>query len=334
MLHFLAIPARFIPSSLASPTTAAPPPGQELTRAKGIPHEIVRQSHPLAAHPNHSPVLDVRFPSLTHASFRHLRRAYGSWSPGSKSRVKYDPARQSYSITDFLPPALQALHGCCFEPETNEEGSVHLHYQCWGHALDVLCLAKRGSAWRQLPRWLRRDDVDDERLTLACPDSRDAWAAIRAHTTLVARGFNSSGRWAAEANLQPGDLVLIYHDNTGSFKPGTVWLDHCAIWIDRSLLWEKAGSGASTPFRLVDTETFGRSWDTPPGVFRAEVRRPKRWKRWLSTSDLSLRGRYAGTGGGMGGGTDGGEPPRPPPQRPPQGPHPGGRTRDATPRRG
>ena len=295
-LLWCAAASRFLPPSLSNQVLASHP-GQ-LSRASGIVHHFVSRTNEAAAHPNFGEVLDVRFPSLTRESFHRLQRAYGGWSPGSRSRVKYNSSRRDYSILDFLPPAMQACHGHLFEPEVGANSSVHLHYQCYGHALDVLRLAKR-PPWR-FSRWLRRRVGHDERLTLSCPDSRDAWTAIRAHTTLVASGFNASGGWAAEADLRPGDVVLVFHDNTGRYKPGSVWLDHCAIWLDRTLLYEKSGSGATTPFRLVDTATFGKSWDTPSGVFRAEVRRPKRRWSWLRPCDLSLRGRYAGGGGGSG----------------------------------
>ena len=276
--------AEFLPRTLTGPVSHA---GRPLRHAGGIGHRIVQYSNPTAKHPNFEPVLDVAFDPLTRRQFAQLRRTYGAWSPGSRSRVRYERGR-SYSLLDFLPPALQATWGLCFLPEI--EGGVHLHYQCYGFALDALSLARR--PWPS--RWRR------ERLILSCPDSRATWSALVETTTLVARGFDARGGWAAQrdASLRPGDVVLVYHDNSGAYKPGSVWLDHVAIWLDDGLLFEKAGSGASTPFRLVDAATFGRSWDIG-GVFRTEVRRPKPLRGGGGGGggvsvrrDLGLRGSY------------------------------------------
>lgn len=68
---------------------------------------------------------------------------------------------------------------------------------------------------------------------------------------------------ATDNVIRPGDVILIYHDNTGQFKPYDVWLDHTVMFIDVGLILEKSGSGNTTPFRLIDYNTFEASWGDP-----------------------------------------------------------------------
>jgi hypothetical protein len=108
-------------------------------------------------------------------------------------------------------------------------------------------------------------------------------------TTFVADDFSRDNNYAADSNLQPGDIVLIYHDNTKQYAQYQVWLDHVAMYVDQGLLLEKSGSGAETLFRFVDYDTFDKSWGI--GVLQFQVRRPRRVVDVVQ--DLSLNGRYS-----------------------------------------
>ena len=63
---------------------------------------------------------------------------------------------------------------------------------------------------------------------------------------------------------------MLWHQNAGE----EMYLDHVAIFVDDDLYLEKAGSGAETPFRLIDWDGLVASW--PPAVFEWDWRRRKR----------------------------------------------------------
>ena len=73
---------------------------------------------------------------------------------------------------------------------------------------------------------------------------------------------------ARNSQLQPGDYLLIWHQNRGQ----KLYLDHIALLLDDDLYFEKAGSGDNTPFRVATWEQLIADW--VPFVFHFEWRRP------------------------------------------------------------
>jgi len=255
-------------------------------------YEIEYYINPDARHPNFRPILNIQFPHLNRSQFRSLQKLY---SPcGGKSLVKYQRGKTCYSFLDLLSPIVQATWGHRFEPE-NKFGPAPLYYQCYGFILDVLSLTQNRRParilrpwtwWNSGPRMMAR-----EKLTIWAPDSRAAYEALHATTTLVSDDFSVSNDYAERDGIQPGDVIIIYHDNSGRFNKYGVWLDHVAMYVDGGILLEKSGSGPGTTFRLIDYATFDKSWGI--GVFLLQVRRPMKAKTISIPIDLTVGGKYS-----------------------------------------
>jgi len=232
--------------------------------------------NPTAAHPAFEPVLDIRFSNLTRRQFRKLRNLYRGC--GSSHKMQY---QSNCTVVDFLSPWAQATWGTLFQPE-DERGRAPLFYQCYGFMLDIMQLnhGQRKKKWLRPWKWFHPRHMYP---TLSTPDSRSAYEALLERTDLVANDFPTP-------DALPGDVIMIYHDNSGKFQPYDVWLDHMLMFVDGGLLLEKSGSGNTTPFRLVDYNTFESSWGIP-GVFLKQVRRPRRNISILK--DLTLEGTYS-----------------------------------------
>jgi hypothetical protein len=67
--------------------------------------------------------------------------------------------------------------------------------------------------------------------------------------------------------VQPGDVLLIFHRHDDR-----EYLDHTAIAVDQQVVFEKAGTGDTVPYRLIDLGTIRQIWN--PQVFTYEWRRP------------------------------------------------------------
>lgn len=78
-------------------------------------------------------------------------------------------------------------------------------------------------------------------------------------------------KFLRNANLQPGDVILIWHKN----QFGEAYLDHVAIFIDDDLYYEKSGTGDDVPFRLTDYEGLTTAWPIYIGVFIVDWKRLK-----------------------------------------------------------
>jgi hypothetical protein len=268
--------------------------------------EIIKCNNLDASHPNFVPILNVKFPpSLTKRQFRKLQRLYGNCGGRSLSMSSHK-RNTSYEILDFLSPMVQATWGHRFRNE-DELGPAPLFYQCYGFLLDVLMQkqvlgqSRRRYLFRPW-RWFRRryPVAASANLypTLSTPDFRAVYQALLETTSLVSTDFssNNENNYAQPDGIQPGDLILIYHDNSNKFESYEVWLDHLVMYVDGGFLLEKSGSGEGTTFRLVDYETFDKSWGI--GVFQLQVRRPtttKNKKRAMIgvAKDLTLGGKYS-----------------------------------------
>ena len=197
--------------------------------------------------------LDAVFAPCDEATFETLKRAYGGWS-ASRSAVAWEAGRD-FRLSDLLPPLAQALCGRRFTPTTS--GDVLCNANCWGFAYSVLEAAAAPS----------------DSVTVSAGAHGDAWAALVAVTDRVQSTLEQGHDLLGEqrnAALAPGDVLMLWHQNTGE----EMYLDHVAILVDDDLYLEKAGSGAETPFRLIDWDGLVASW--PPAVFEWDWRRRKR----------------------------------------------------------
>lgn len=227
----------------------------ELALAKNIPYQCrvtTDASIPLEVWQER---LSFHFGKLSQADFIFLQNTYGGWSQ-SPSSVVFD-RHKSYRLIDFLPPLIQAFNEHRFIPEETRfkqdttDLTKYLYMNCWGLIYEVLRAAKNpqaqptifmGQASLMLAQ-LRHNS--DKLLTLSEPSE-----------------FPLPGRLS-----KPGDIILITHKSS----TGDEYLDHIVMVIDDGIYFEKAGTGADVPIRLIDEATLLQIWQ--PGVFRYELRR-------------------------------------------------------------
>ncbi len=247
----------------------------KLTEVTEIPHQclvIKDLSKPLEVWQSR---LAFDFGQLSQTDFKKLQTIYGGWNH-QKSRVTYHP-QQSYQLIDFLPPLVQALNSHHFIPEVNElkldqqqnyhsfgdakksagkplEIKPSLYLNCWGITYEI---------WRAATQ-------PNSKPTLFMAQSSLMLEQIQLNSIKIF-SLEQSGQSVIPGLItQPGDLVLIWHRS----KSGNIYLDHTAIAVADGVYFEKAGTGADVPIRLIDQATLLKIWS--PGVFNYEIRRLKK----------------------------------------------------------
>ena len=230
----------------------------ELTEAKNIPHQckiISDRDNSLEVWQDR---LTFDFGKLSLAEFNYLKNVYSGWSK-TKTAVVYNSAKH-YQLIDFLPPLIQALNNHRFIPESqainNQQlpsaiQTKQLYMNCWGVTYEVLRAAKNSQAKPAIfmgqgslvLNTLRRNS--QQLLTFSEPEQ------------------------IPKSVIQPGDVIFVSHKSS----TGHEYLDHIAVAIDDGIYFEKAGTGANVPMRIIDESTLRQIWQ--PGVFNYEVRRLK-----------------------------------------------------------
>ena len=170
-------------------------------------------------------LMDVRFDRLTKTQFAYLVFAYGDAAiGGGNSRVKY-VAGKTYFLSDFLPPAMQALIFHNFwnevkEVEQNERAAVTTN--CWGTAYEMV----RGAP--------------DGQITLFYGDDVQILNLLRDYrfSTHVP---SPDEKKIENPNAQFGDVILFLSGKD---------LVHATVYIDKNLQFEKAGYHTTSPYRL------------------------------------------------------------------------------------
>eukprot|EP00128_Syssomonas_multiformis_P005149 Colp12_sorted_trinity150504_noHs@20672 len=201
-----------------------------------------------------------------------LRQTYSGWS-ASPSRVQYRSGER-YTLLDFLPPIMQATSSKRFKTQHhtyalpdfafgNEKKQVDQDCQflinCWGFAYEVVYSMM----------------TKTDRLTFTLSSPIVAYAVFfddaKFQHVQTSRSNKALMGDATQRNknLQPGDVVLIWHQNRGE-EP---YLDHIAVFIDEDLYFERAGTGDDVPFRLTDWKGLTTSW--VPIAFNYDWRRVK-----------------------------------------------------------
>jgi hypothetical protein len=248
-----------------------------------IPYEGFAFNYTNAALDTFALSLDVDFFStLTEAQFNKLKATYCSswWNISSGSQVRYTPG-QSYTLTDFLPPAMQALSGKHFHAQEDvfalpyfvSGNEMKLKNQtclflinCWGFAYNMLYYSRLPSA--EVKASGLYFSVASPTVAYSAFWDSDFFEPIQSSSQNQEYLTNESLR---NANLQPGDVILIWHKN----QLGEAYLDHVAIFIDDDLYYEKSGTGDDVPFRLNDYKGLTTAWPIYIGVFIVDWKRLK-----------------------------------------------------------
>lgn len=234
----------------------------KLKRAKNIANQcqvITDARNPLKVWQER---LSFQFGRLSTTEFNYLINTYGDWSE-SKTSVTYDQDR-NYQLIDFLPPIVQALEGHRFVPESHKLRSQvanvkgfpadmqqQLYMNCWGLVYEVLRMAQDSQA--QPAIFMGQGSI---MLDLLRNNSEQLIALQEPEDNIP------------QSITKPGDMMLIMHRSS----TGHEYLDHVAIAIDDGIYFEKAGTGAEVPIRIIDEKTIRQIWQ--PGVFSYELRRP------------------------------------------------------------
>jgi hypothetical protein len=230
--------------------------------------------------------LDFMISNVTDASqFYAIFSVYApllrNWYNFPDGKVSYNPEQSTYFLSQFLPPFMQATSTGRFHVEHKNfslpdvpmslsagklvitEQTAILTANCWGTVYEYLKFVTQ-----------KQYSVLDTHFTLAVSDSKVALEFFTNSSmfTLLKTTYQSSKedifgeRTVRNEDLQPGDFVLIWHQNRDG-----VYLDHAAVFIDEDLYFERAGTGDFVPFRLNDWAGITSSWI--PGVFEYEFRR-------------------------------------------------------------
>lgn len=196
------------------------------------------------------------FGKLSLFEFQQLKYAYGG-AYQSKSLVTYNRDR-SYQLIDFLPPIIQVLNNHRFIPESTvvkfpaKTLSKQLYMNCWGVVYEILRAAQDPLAKPAL--FMGQGSI---MLNLLRDNSQQLLS------------FNEPEFSIPDTITQPWDVILVMHTSSTGYQ----YLDHIAIAIDDGIYFEKAGTGADVPIRIIDEATLRQIWQ--PGVFNYEIRRLK-----------------------------------------------------------
>lgn len=221
----------------------------KLSAVINIPHtctEIIDQDNPLEVWQNQ---LSFDFGRISRPEFNQLQKIYSGWSR-SESSVYYDQ-NKSYKLIDFLPPIIQALNSHRFIPES--ANGKQLYMNCWGLIYEILRAAKDPEAKPAI--FMAQGSM---MLDLLRDQSNPVITLLEPEDFPISKNIT-----------QPGDILLAMHKSS----TGKEYLDHIAIAIDDGVYFEKAGTGADVPIRIIDEVTLRKIWQ--PGVFNYELRRLK-----------------------------------------------------------
>lgn len=220
------------------PVSQVKPCDLRLNHSKDIPHRCLQYIDQSVRWPFWQTSLGFQFGKLSKAQWRTLFQHYGSWH---HHRSPYHPARH-YSLLDFLPPVIQSLDRHRFINETQSLSPLsesQLVTNCWGTTYEILRLSQRSTA---------------ESPVLFVTEAQPMLHLLRRISTPVT------------TTVQPGDVLLVYHRHGNQ-----QYLDHTALAIDSQIVFEKAGTGDTVPYRLIDLGSIRQIWN--PQIFTHEWRR-------------------------------------------------------------
>lgn len=197
---------------------------------------------------------EISFHGLTDAESAALRELYSGYSL-RKSQVA--AGRAVYTLTDFLPPVVQALEGHTFRvekellegPAAVEFGArirwLHTSLNCWSTAWEIARLAKTPAGGGA-----------DDAFSLFGISGPEILPRLREdRTTTHIQGARTELPeelaplyWPERnAKLQTGDLLLISHLESD----GREMLEHVATFVDHDIYFEKTALNDDAPLRIV-----------------------------------------------------------------------------------
>mmetsp|Transcript_79540 Transcript_79540/g.233851 ORF Transcript_79540/g.233851 Transcript_79540/m.233851 type:complete len:425 (-) Transcript_79540:182-1456(-) len=261
-------------------------PGEEACEVSlgmsGLPRaRCIRRRDLRATLPVWNASLDFRFGLLSEEQFNSLLHTYSAWW-GGMGDLPYNASRH-YFLTDLLPPHVQALQGFVFAAEERPRpsgprfpypaDSIYHTYNntilvpnCWSTVYEVLCFAAA-----------RRAGVPPSAAGIPffvyATGDQPIISWLDNATEHVSGPEDALG---LPSTRQPGDIVLVWIDEPWRTRRRLV---HTLLLVDPNLVFEKAGSGDTTPYRLIDLVTVHKAWD--PQLFKYEVRRP-----WLGPETI------------------------------------------------
>lgn len=206
--------------------------------------------------------LEVRLGRLTLDQYENLMAHYGN-----ASRVAYDP-RKEYELLDFLHPAIQATANKALEPEGYDTESLY--------ALDFDQL---GEETQSIVWPLEKNGVS---FLANCWNTTTQILRLM-HPDLARQEMNYSiywpGRWSindelksselsrlvGEEEIRAGDALLI--SATGDLADSEGMIQHTALVLSDSLVFEKTDSSENDPFRISFREDVLKKYR---GIFEPE----------------------------------------------------------------
>lgn len=224
----------------------------QFSRAAPFAHKVLRKKVAAGKYFFDSDFYDAEFYNLSENDFNALKERFGAWS-SSKSAVKYAP-NKTWSLSVFLPPAMQATLEHTFFPEVHtrslpnvfgpnatgerENTPVTLLSNCWGTAYEIIRAAQSDENALTLfyaPQKLARDVFIDSKWSEEIrPISKENFSDVQKRNE----------------GLRTGDVLLV----------GDKWLQHVAIFIDNDFYFEKAGSGETALYRITHWNLLQQTW--------------------------------------------------------------------------
>lgn len=222
--------------------------------------------------------LDFLFGKVSKEQWETLRHQYTApWAGSSilsgSTRLfsPYDD-KHEYSLKDFLPVTVRALADYNFVEEDESlpagvplppappaapklyEKSVMVP-NCWATVYETLRTIVQGRA-----------DDSDVFHDVFSTDDKDAQLWLESATTEVPGLYT-----AAERKF--GDVMFVFLHDAGMKR---TLLEHAFIFMDNDVVFEKAGTGAKNPYRLIDIATVEKEWKPTlqGGLFEWKLHRP------------------------------------------------------------
>ncbi len=195
----------------------------------------------------------VVFGKLSEQDFSKLSKEFGG-----RSKVPYQVER-SYEATDFLPPALQALHGRDLELP---EAKVLPGSKDWEFILPLdedkrvdLTANCHGTAWEAMQAY---QDVGQLEIYFGDAVRMDGQLEDESLFEKLGQLEASRAGELSKQNFQPGDVVAFY--NPGGFSVSN--LLHTAVYAGGGLFFEKPDTenqeSGDAPYRLSTAEMVQR----------------------------------------------------------------------------
>lgn len=192
--------------------------------------------------------LEVRLTVADAQEFARLKRHFRF--PGiAQSQVAFPATERGpveMSLTDFLPPAIQALDGLRWASvNVNRLEEQPTSANCWATAYEVMRLSLSGDTELVI-------SSDHGEKTLAIFADPAYFATIR--TDPVRTAAEIPPFFELSNILRPGDILLVWGNNeimpgTGRMQAGVI---HVAIYTGEGLLFEKFSDDPSGGYRILD----------------------------------------------------------------------------------